>query len=677
MIDYRTVKLDEFELEVEVGVVPVSATSDFLSTLSVSNTLAKSDYEEFLLSTLIKNFTQLASDMMSMPDDQDRKVLRFSLLEFIYKFNSKLKPDRVVIHNNSLMHFMDSVKTGGPSEPTLTMNPGWLESASVDVKVNTGALKSLVNEMWDDVKKDSSKSYILELVQILGTELPILDVSSIPFDLQAFIVDYLYKKCDGNLYLAKSDKRMWIGYVIAFVTPFRWVGPLVQIFNEGGFVSAFTENVLYSQIYLSVLKVNPELDFDHIDWSMFEDPSGQDEAADSGVRRAAGRTPLTRARRSSREEAEAEKPKFKDVPYEKVITLADEVKKDIIGQDKAVDSICESIAVARVGLRGDKKPIGTFLFAGKTGVGKTELAKVLAEHLTNNEPIRIDCSEYQQAHEISKIFGAPPGYIGFEDDGRNPQHGAPPTTVASKLRERPFSIVLFDEIEKADPAINNVLLQIMDEGHVTSGRGEKVSFNNSVVILTSNVGTAEAEEACQANRLGFGDDDRDMCSLSEDMIKEAIKERFKPEFRNRLSETIIFNSLTEDTCRGIADVLLAKTRENLEKAQHVTMTWDDSVRDFILSEGFSEEFGAREMERVIRRHIELPLAKYILDTVYRDSKSEKFEPGSVLELSMKKGELSFKIKKDAKDEKTDSKAGRVQSPRTANRRAPRKGVNSS
>ena len=671
-MEYRTVKLNDFELEIEVGVVPANSTSDFLSNLTViSNTLAKNDYEEFLLASLTKNFNGLIQELSTMENEQDRRLIRFSLLEYIYQLNPRLKPDRVVIHKNKLLHLMDSLKSGGPSEPTLTMNPGWLESVD-SVEVDTASLKKLVEKIWEEVKTDSARSYVLKPVALLGTELPILKLSSVPFDFNDFVMEYLYKKCDGNLFLARSDKRLWIGYVIAFTIP--GIAPLVDVFKKGGFVNKFSEHVLYGHIYSAVVQVNPDLNYDNVDWDSFSsvaDPQGDAENARRvGV---SSRTPLTRGNqqlRESREEAEAEKPKFKDVPYEKVIGLSEEVKTRIIGQDDAVDSICESIAVARVGLRGDKKPIGTFLFAGKTGVGKTELAKVLAEALTNNEPIRIDCSEYQQAHEIAKIFGAPPGYIGFEDEDKNPHKGPPPTTVASKLKERPFSVVLFDEIEKADPAINNVLLQIMDEGHVTSGRGDTISFNNALVILTSNVGTAEAEEACAANRLGFGEDDRDLCSLSEETINDAIKERFKPEFRNRLSDTIIFNSLSRDVCRGIADVLLGKTRENLEKAQHVTMAWDDSVREHILDEGYSEEFGAREMERVIRKSVELPLAKHILDSVYKD-KGKRFEQGAVLQLSMKDGELDFKIE-DGRNEKANTKRRRVSRSRTANRRPARK-----
>jgi hypothetical protein len=674
MLDYKKIKLDDYNLEIEVGVVPNSSTSDFLSNLRVGNTIAKSDYEEFLLSSLVRNFPGLVKRLGSIADDQEKNVIRLRLLEAIYHLNSKLQPGHVIIHDQRLLHRMDSIRGGGPSEPVLTMNPGWLDSNKGDLQVFAAPVQELINNIWEELKSDRSKDYTLMKVNVLEMELPILVLSSTKVDLDDLIVDFLFKKCDGNLFLAKHDLRLWIGYVLAVSIPH--IEKIIYALAKSNYMNAYTENVIYTQMYMSVLKINPELNWEIIDWDSFQNQeTSQKEPEETRIRRITSKTPLTREKiRTSREEAEEEKPKFRDVPYEKVLGLPAEVKTRIIGQDQAVDSVCESIAVARVGLRGDKKPVGTFLFAGKTGVGKTELAKVLADVLTDHEPIRIDCSEYQQAHEISKIFGAPPGYIGFEDDGKHPNQGTPPATVASKLKEKPFSVVLFDEIEKADPAINNVLLQIMDEGHVTSGRGEVVSFNNAVVILTSNIGTAEAEEACLKEDLGFVINEIDKCSLAEETIKSSIRERFKPEFRNRLTETIIFNSLEKDTCKGIVDVLLRKTKENLEKAQHISMKWDDAVRDFVLSEGFSEDFGAREMERVIQKQIELPLARHILENKYMTAKKAEMPAGSTIHLSIKAGELTFKIKDDT-NEKTDIRRARLSSTDVTPGRKSRSGNN--
>ena len=640
-IDYQKIKVEGFDLEVEVGVIPPGLVTTFLEGLKVNSTLSKTDYEEFLLAALVKGFfNELLDFVTALDSEQDRKMLRHGLLENIYRLNTKLNPKHVVIYNKQLRHRMDSIRGGGPSEPVLTMNPGWRDYGKGDLNLNQEPVRKLLNEIWEDLKKHSGYDYHLAKINVLDMEIPILDISSMALDMDRFIMEFILKKCEGNIFIARHDNRLWIGYVLAFAVP--RIEELIYELAHCNYMASFTENVIYTQMYLAVIKYNPMLNYESINWDAFD--TGEDAAIpevstpQDRVRKASGRTPA-KSRRSSKEEAEAEKPRFRDVSYEKILGLGAEIKKRIIGQDKAVNSISEAIAVARVGLRGANKPIGAFLFAGKTGVGKTELAKVVADNLTEHECITVACVEYQQAHEISKIFGSPPGYVGFEDESRNPHASTPPTTVASKLKENPFSVVLFDEIEKADPAIYNVLLQIMDEGKVTSGRGETISFSDAVIILTSNVGTAEAEELCLLNRMGFGEDGRDKCSLAEVAIQEAIRERFKPEFRNRLSETVIFNSLSKADCKDIIDVLLNKTKINLEKAQELTMVWDGAVKEHILAEGFSEEFGAREIERVISKKIEVPLANYILQK-YILKKGDKHK--DVISISVNKKQIHFK-----------------------------------
>jgi hypothetical protein len=644
-MDYRKVLLEGLDMEIEVGVVAINSTSTFLSSLEVGSTLSRKEYEDFLMSSLIKDFNKVALALKKIQDEQEKKLLKNQLLEHIYKLNNKLKPNHIVLYRGKLLHRMDSIRAGGPSEPTITMNPGWLDAARMDMNVNSAPVRKLVGEIWQALKKDTARDFVLQAVGVLDITIPVLKLSSIKFNLNNFIVDFINKKCEGNVFVASADQRLWIGFVLAYTIPY--IEKLIYVLNQNNYISMFTENIVFTQMYLAVLKINPELQWDKINWESYtsEDPeaiAGLVNDKDSKLRKISSRTTLNRGNKSSREEAEAEKPKFYDTAYEKILILSDLIKKRIIGQDKAVDSVCESISVARVGLRGNKRPIGSFLFAGKTGVGKTELSKVIADELADGSLIRIDCSEYQQAHEISKIFGAPPGYVGFEDDSKNPNQSTPPSTVSSKLKEKPFSVVLFDEIEKADPAIFNVLLQIMDEGHVTSGRGEVISFNNAVVILTSNIGTAEAEEICSSEKFGFGEDNRDLSSMSERAIKNAIKTNFKPEFRNRLTETIIFNGLSKDVCKGIVDVLLNKTKENLELAQHVTLAWDDGIREYILDDGYSEEFGAREIERTIQKTIELPLAKYILETKYINKTENALAPGTKIILSVKNDKLIFK-----------------------------------
>lgn len=647
---YKNVAIEDFGLELEIQVIPRSATSEFLLEFKVKDGLVtKKNYEEFLFFSLVKDSKKLKKDIDKIKDKHERRLLHLDIIEEIYKINPKLKPNMIIINDTGqLMHRMDSIRAGGPSEPVLTANPNWIDGSNALNELQPELLKAFLDDVWEDIKKENVGDYIKETISSLGTEVPILKISSLNLVVEQFVTDYVYRRCDGNIFLASNDQRLWIGYILGFVIP--KLEKFIQVLNEANYMNTYTDNVIYTQVYMAAIRVNPELAWELIDWEIFSGDSEKEEtpntpikkdATQSPLRKVTSKTPISRKRtKSSRDEIEEEKPKFIDVSYEKVLGLADAIKTRIIGQDKAVESLCDSISVARVGLRGDKRPIGTFLFTGRTGVGKTELSKVLADELANSSLIRIDCSEYQQAHEISKIFGAPPGYVGFEDDSRGPHQSSPPSTVAAKLKATPFSVVLFDEIEKADPAINNVLLQIMDEGHVTSGRGETISFNNAVVVLTSNIGTDEAQEACDANKLGFGEDQRDFSALTESVISEAIKKRFKPEFRNRLTEIIVFNSLTKDVCKGIVDVLLNKTKVNLEKAQHISFLWDDTVREFILEQGFSEEYGAREIMRVIQKQVELPLAKYILHKKYVDNE-DQLPSGTTIYISIENDEIKF------------------------------------
>jgi ATP-dependent Clp protease ATP-binding subunit ClpC len=283
--------------------------------------------------------------------------------------------------------------------------------------------------------------------------------------------------------------------------------------------------------------------------------------------------------------------------------------------------------------------VGSWLLPGPTGVGKTEFAKVLADEL-GVELVRVDCSEYQHAHEISKLFGAPPGYVGFEDSR---QDSGPPMTLAAKVKANPFCVVLFDELEKADKAIFNVLLQIMDDGVVTSGRGESIRFNEAVILMTSNVGTKEAAELCGKGELGFGDVCNDKSKLEAETINATIKELFSPEFLNRLTGIIQFNRLTKEVCRDITDVMLSKTKTNLEKAQHMTMSWDDTVKDYLLEEGYSEEYGARNIGRAVQKNLELPLAEWILRNKYiMGEDASKDDRPDLIKIKVKDGEFIFK-----------------------------------
>lgn len=279
---------------------------------------------------------------------------------------------------------------------------------------------------------------------------------------------------------------------------------------------------------------------------------------------------------------------------ERLLNLEQELHERIAGQDEAVKLVSEAIRRARTGLKQPNRPIGTFMFMGPTGVGKTELTRTLASALYGSEKnmIRLDMSEYQERHNVARLIGSPPGYVGHDEGGQ----------LTERVRRNPYSVVLFDEIEKAHDDVFNILLQIMDDGQLTDGRGRTVSFKNSIIIMTSNLGSdliqkSQEEDIAQADL--------------EEKVETILKSRFRPEFLNRVDEFIIFHSLTKEHMRDIVDLQLEHTRR-LVHAQNLDVAFDDAVKDYLVEEGYDPEFGARPLRRIIQREIETGLSDLLL-----------------------------------------------------------------
>lgn len=296
---------------------------------------------------------------------------------------------------------------------------------------------------------------------------------------------------------------------------------------------------------------------------------------------------------------------------EKYADLDKKLKEEVIGQDAAIDKISHAIKRARVGLKDPNKPIGSFIFVGPTGVGKTYLAKSLAKNLFGDEEnlVRLDMSEYMEKFSVSRLVGSPPGYVGYDEGGQ----------LTDQVRSHPYSVVLFDEIEKAHPDVFNLLLQILDDGRLTDGQGRTVDFKNTLIIMTSNVGVSSLN---QTKTIGFstGNEEKLTEDKNKEIIQGAIKNTFRPEFLNRLDDTIMFNSLTKENIKEIAGLMLAKTQERLEKLD-IGISYDDQVIDYLVEGGFNREFGARPLQRYITKEIEDRLAEEILDgSLVKDNK---------------------------------------------------------
>jgi ATP-dependent Clp protease ATP-binding subunit ClpC len=287
----------------------------------------------------------------------------------------------------------------------------------------------------------------------------------------------------------------------------------------------------------------------------------------------------------------------------KLATMATELQGKVIGQDEAVEKVVKAIQRNRAGLKDPNKPIGSFFFLGPTGVGKTQLAKVLAKYLFDTEEalIRIDMSEYMEKFSISRLVGAPPGYVGYEEGGQ----------LTEKVRRKPYSIVLLDEIEKAHPDVFNLLLQALDDGHMTDGLGRKIDFKNTILIMTSNIGARQLADFGTGVGFGTKSQEEQREENAKTVIQNALRKAFSPEFLNRIDDMIIFHSLTRENIHKIIDLELVKLFDRIEVlGYHASMT--EKAKDFIVDKGYDEKFGARPLKRAIQKFIEDPLAEEII-----------------------------------------------------------------
>jgi ATP-dependent Clp protease ATP-binding subunit ClpC len=285
---------------------------------------------------------------------------------------------------------------------------------------------------------------------------------------------------------------------------------------------------------------------------------------------------------------------------ERLLNLEGVLHERVVGQEPAVRAVSEAIRRARAGIKDPKRPVGSFIFLGPTGVGKTELARTLAEYLFGEEDamIRIDMSEFQEAHSVSRLVGAPPGYVGYEEAGQ----------LTEQVRRRPYSVVLFDEIEKAHPDVFNILLQVLDDGRLTDAKGRSVNFENTVVIMTSNVGS---QHLVSTRQFGFTSRDGVDFGETERRAREALERAFRPEFLNRVDEIIVFQPLTKEDVLKIVDIMLGRLNKHLE-SQRVHIEVTDAAKEFLAEEGYDPKFGGRPLARAIRRYVENPLSSRII-----------------------------------------------------------------
>ena len=328
--------------------------------------------------------------------------------------------------------------------------------------------------------------------------------------------------------------------------------------------------------------------------------------------------------------------KLKEEETERLLKLESILHERVVGQEEAVTAVSKAIRRGRVGLKDPKRPIGSFLFLGPTGVGKTELCKALAEAMfgTENALIRVDMSEYMEKHSVSKMIGSPPGYVGFEGGGQ----------LSEKVRRNPYSVVLFDEVEKAHPDVFNILLQMLDDGHITDSQGHKIDFKNTVVIMTSNAG---AENIIAPKHLGFTsqDDEEAKYKRMKTGVMDEVKRLFKPEFLNRIDEMIVFHPLNKGHMKEIVSILLNTVAKRTKQQMQIKLSAGDEVKEFLVDKGYDEKYGARPLKRTIQSMVEDKLAEAVLEGRVREGDSVK--------ILLKDGQLKFSARHPQTSRKND------------------------
>ena len=330
--------------------------------------------------------------------------------------------------------------------------------------------------------------------------------------------------------------------------------------------------------------------------------------------------------------------KLTDGETKRLAALEKELHKRVIGQDEAVKAVAQAVKRGRVGLKDPHRPIGSFLFLGPTGVGKTELSKALAEAVFGSDQamIRVDMSEYMEKHSVSKLIGSPPGYVGYDEGGQ----------LSEKVRRNPYSVLLFDEIEKAHPDVFNILLQVLDDGHITDAHGRKVDFKQTIIIMTSNMG---AQAIIEPKKLGFMSekDDRQDYERMKSGVMEEVRRLFKPEFLNRIDEIMVFHPLKKPEIKKIVNILLKNLEKRCEEQLGIELKISESVKDYLAESGFDSKYGARPLRRAIQNRLEDPMANKILDG--------GIKTGDTVKIQLLKKEIHFVSVREEKETKAKSK----------------------
>ena len=625
--EYKIYKksLEELDFTVLVIAYPAEDVEDKLAYLAKEKgSINKNFFEDFVIAHAIANINQLLSHKNNLLlDPPDLMKVREEILDAIYEVNPLFDPKKLVINNNHVIK-MRKGKNIKATEKPLTSLKNW-ESSYYEGKPFDQSKKS-----GGKTDKPSKKGSVSKKGKDPNT-LPFTEAKQWWRRINQYIKIKKFNPEDAENILKNRyfhNRTSFATFIVSVcVIEFE---ELFGMLDSMGVPKRVAPPVLIHELYELCKTVNKFLTFDNAQTLAEADPNSVGDTYNPSI----GRPKTHTAGQSMNDYASKRtgRESFKEVPKEDLLKLADNMKVFVIGQDDAVDKLVEAVQRASVGLKDPKRPIGSFLFAGRTGVGKTLATKVLADELIKGKDnmVIIDCSEYSADHEYAKLIGSPAGYIGHEQGGM----------LTNAVAKNPFSIIVFDEIEKASHKVHELLLQILEEGRLTDGKGQTVSFKDSIIVMTSNVGVREIDGI--NNTVGFGDVAKVTDDKKDKAIENALKKRFKPEFLNRIDEMVFFKNLTKKDYMSIIDIELYKLSDNLKsndtEYKQLELKFEKPVRSLVYKEGIDEKYGARPLKRCIEKLISTPLAKELL--------SSKVNPQSIVNINASRGKIRFEMREN-------------------------------
>lgn len=625
--------LEKSDFSVLILKLPKNEVEDKLAFLAKEKgQITRSYYEDYIIAISVANINQLLHHInQQINNPPDILEVRKELMSKIIEVNKQLDPDKLILNRNDVVKTKKPGKLG-EGEKLLTENKYWDMSYYEDVLQH--------NDIFDEEQKnlDEESEKPKESKSVVSNEIKHVD------DLKYLQVEKWWKRINKYVTIKQFDSKdaesilkqryfhnrtSFSAFIVSVcIVDFE---ELFSLLDNMGVPARVAPPILMHELYQLCHSVNSFLTYERA-----QDLSAETNEEGSKKEKTKSETRKTKdANSMSKYMDKKPQKKFKDVPKEDLLKLADNMKVFLVGQDEAIDTMTNAIQRGSVGLKDPNRPIGSFLFAGQTGVGKTLATKVLADELIRGRDnmITIDCSEYSSDHEYAKLIGAPAGYIGHDTGG----------VLTNAIANNPFTVVVFDEVEKASYKVHELLLQILEEGRLTDGKGNRVTFKDAIIVMTSNIGVKEVESV--GKTIGFGDAAKMTDSKRKHAVKSALKKKFKPEFLNRLDSVVYFKALKKKDYMRIIDIELYKLNDNLRnndtEYKEIELEFSDKIKNLIYKNGIDEQYGARPLKREIEKLVATPLAQKLI--------SESIDKESTISIGAYRGKASFELKKKVEE----------------------------